>query len=161
MPSLRHCSVGRREGPSMAQRGYPGIHAGMPTPQYLRSAIVVNGAPQIKIKVQSEAALKPACFEASTVGVHSLCTRHKNLWICGCSPYLGTTQKPVGAGLLAKAVVQLALMLAVPTSSRASSLPQVFVSCAEAVNTHSARFKTGRLSGRLAGGPRSNVRAEP
>ena len=46
----------RREGPSMAQRGYPGIHAGIPTPQCLRSAIVVNGAPQIKIKSQSEAA---------------------------------------------------------------------------------------------------------
>ena len=30
----------------MAQRGYPGIHAGMPTPQCLRSAIVVNGAPK-------------------------------------------------------------------------------------------------------------------
>ncbi len=44
----------RREGPSMAQRGYPGIHAGMPTAQCLRSASVVNGAPQIKIK--SEAA---------------------------------------------------------------------------------------------------------
>ncbi|WP_156331374.1 hypothetical protein [Pseudomonas kilonensis] len=50
MPSLRHCSVGRREGPSMAQRGYLGIHAEVPTPQRLRSAIVVNGAPQIKIK---------------------------------------------------------------------------------------------------------------
>ncbi len=46
MPSLRHCSVGRHEGPSMAQRGYPGIHAGMPTPQCLRSASVVNGAPR-------------------------------------------------------------------------------------------------------------------
>nr|BFE98107.1 hypothetical protein GCM10020185_86430 [Pseudomonas brassicacearum subsp. brassicacearum] len=31
----------RREGPSMAQRGYPGIHAGMPTAQCLRSANVV------------------------------------------------------------------------------------------------------------------------
>ncbi|MBD0702087.1 nucleoid-structuring protein H-NS [Pseudomonas sp. PSB1] len=31
----------RREGPSMAQRGYPGIHAGMPTAQFLRSASVV------------------------------------------------------------------------------------------------------------------------
>ena len=41
VPSLRHCSVGRREGPSMAQRGYPGIHAGMPTAQCLRSASVV------------------------------------------------------------------------------------------------------------------------
>ena len=39
----------RREGPSMAQRGYPGIHAGIPTAQYLRSAIVVNGAPQINV----------------------------------------------------------------------------------------------------------------
>jgi hypothetical protein len=36
----------RREGPSMAQRGYPGIHAGMPTAQCLRSASVVNGAPR-------------------------------------------------------------------------------------------------------------------
>ena len=54
MPSLRHCSVGRREGPSIAQRGYLGIHAEVPTEQYLRSAIVVNGAPQIKVK--SEAA---------------------------------------------------------------------------------------------------------
>ncbi|TNF85434.1 nucleoid-structuring protein H-NS [Pseudomonas sp. ICMP22404] len=34
----------RREGPSMAQRGYPGIHAGLPTTQCLRSAVVVNGA---------------------------------------------------------------------------------------------------------------------
>ncbi|MEX0162404.1 hypothetical protein MRBLPD1_000873 [Pseudomonas brassicacearum] len=48
--------MGRREGPSMAQRGYPGIHAGMPTAQCLRSAIVVNGAPKIKIKIKSEAA---------------------------------------------------------------------------------------------------------
>ncbi|WP_156334938.1 MULTISPECIES: hypothetical protein [Pseudomonas] len=46
--------MGRREGPSMAQRGYLGIHAEVPTPQRLRSASVVNGAPQIKIK--SEAA---------------------------------------------------------------------------------------------------------
>ncbi|SCW91353.1 hypothetical protein SAMN03159424_04310 [Pseudomonas sp. NFACC05-1] len=46
MPERRHCSVGRREGPSMAQRGYPGIHAGMPTAQCLRSASVVNGAPK-------------------------------------------------------------------------------------------------------------------
>ena len=36
----------RREGPSMVQRGYPGIHAGMPTTQCLRSASVVNGAPR-------------------------------------------------------------------------------------------------------------------
>ncbi|WLI48160.1 nucleoid-structuring protein H-NS [Pseudomonas beijingensis] len=49
MPERRHCSVGRREGPSMAQRGYPGIHAGLPTAQYLRSAIVVNGAPEINV----------------------------------------------------------------------------------------------------------------
>ena len=31
----------RRDGPSMALRGYPGIHAGMPTAQRLRSASVV------------------------------------------------------------------------------------------------------------------------
>jgi hypothetical protein len=37
----------------MAQRGYPGIHAGMPTTQYLRSASVVNGAFKIKSKSKS------------------------------------------------------------------------------------------------------------
>ncbi|AXA58004.1 hypothetical protein CEQ51_27805 [Pseudomonas thivervalensis] len=36
----------------MAQRGYPGIHAGMPTPQCLRSAIVVNGASRSKAKAR-------------------------------------------------------------------------------------------------------------
>ncbi|MDU9025187.1 hypothetical protein QZH46_15650 [Pseudomonas corrugata] len=36
----------------MAQRGYPGIHAGMPTAQCLRSASVVNGAFKIKIKIK-------------------------------------------------------------------------------------------------------------
>ncbi|MFW9266695.1 hypothetical protein ACLK1G_05790 [Pseudomonas sp. NR3] len=36
----------------MALRGYPGIHAGIPTTQYLRSASVVNGA--FKIKSRSE-----------------------------------------------------------------------------------------------------------
>ncbi|WP_460323281.1 hypothetical protein [Pseudomonas ogarae] len=49
MPSLRHCSVGRREGPSMAQRGYLGIHAEVPTAQCLRSASVVNGAHEINV----------------------------------------------------------------------------------------------------------------
>ncbi|CAH0171800.1 hypothetical protein SRABI06_01220 [Pseudomonas brassicacearum] len=39
----------RREGPSMAQRGYLGIHAEVPTTQYLRSASVVNGAPEINV----------------------------------------------------------------------------------------------------------------
>ncbi|MVV48418.1 hypothetical protein EJA72_09205, partial [Pseudomonas sp. PB120] len=41
MPSLRHCSVGP---PPSA------IHAGLPTAQCLRSAIVVNGAPRSKAK---------------------------------------------------------------------------------------------------------------
>ncbi|WP_434563985.1 hypothetical protein J3P95_05425 [Pseudomonas sp. Z5-35] len=52
--------MGRREGPSLAQRGYLGIHAEVPTAQCLRSASVVNGAPEVN--VHREAALKPACF---------------------------------------------------------------------------------------------------
>ncbi|TWC25842.1 hypothetical protein FBY06_101384 [Pseudomonas sp. SJZ085] len=36
----------------MAQRGYPGIHAGIPTTQCLRSALMVNGASKIKIKIK-------------------------------------------------------------------------------------------------------------
>ncbi|WP_434657352.1 hypothetical protein J3P96_12040 [Pseudomonas sp. R3-56] len=42
----------------MAQRGYPGIHAGMPTAQCLRSASVANGAPQIKIKIKIKIKVK-------------------------------------------------------------------------------------------------------
>ncbi|AXA55990.1 hypothetical protein CEQ51_17555 [Pseudomonas thivervalensis] len=34
----------------MAQRGYLGIHAEVPTAHCLRSAIVVNGAPRSKAK---------------------------------------------------------------------------------------------------------------
>ncbi|WLI48163.1 hypothetical protein PSH84_26385 [Pseudomonas beijingensis] len=49
MPERRHCSVSRREGPSMAQRGYLGIHAEVPTAQYLHSASEVNGAPEINV----------------------------------------------------------------------------------------------------------------
>jgi hypothetical protein len=58
----------------MAQRGYPGIHAGMPTAQYLRSAIVVNGAPEIKNR--REAALQPTwlfrVYASPTVGASLL-----------------------------------------------------------------------------------------
>jgi len=38
----------------MAQRGYPGIHAGMPTAQCLRSASVVNGALRSKSKAEQQ-----------------------------------------------------------------------------------------------------------
>jgi hypothetical protein len=92
IPSLRHCSVGRREGPSMAQRGYPGIHAGMPTPQCLRSAIVVNGAPG-----STSIARRPSSQPGS--------------WWDRVSP--------VGASLLATAVSQSMKLLNVPASSRA------------------------------------------
>jgi len=39
----------------MVQRGYPGIHAGMPTTQRLRSALVVDGASKIKSQSKSKA----------------------------------------------------------------------------------------------------------
>ncbi|WP_434698081.1 hypothetical protein J3P89_09910 [Pseudomonas sp. Z1-14] len=68
----------------MAQRGYPGIHAGMPTAQCLRSASVVNGAPQIKIKIKIKS-------EAASLQLYPDLT--------------------VGASLLAKAVGLLAWML--------------------------------------------------
>ncbi|OPG69971.1 hypothetical protein B1219_24075 [Pseudomonas ogarae] len=77
----------------MAQRGYPGIHAGMPTAQYLRSASVVNGAPR------------------STSTARRPYSRPGSWW---------DRVFPVGAGLLAKAVCQFAVMLDVPASSRAS-----------------------------------------
>ncbi|WP_260961671.1 hypothetical protein [Pseudomonas citri] len=38
----------------MAQRGYPGIHAGMPTAQCLRSASVVDGALRSKAKAKAK-----------------------------------------------------------------------------------------------------------
>ena len=49
---------------------------------------------------------------------------------------LNTRSPLVGASPLAKAESQLAVMLDVPTPSRASPLPQVFVLCPGAVNTH-------------------------
>ncbi len=76
MPERRHCSVGRREGPSMAQRDYPGIHAGMPTPQCLRSAIVVNGAPR-----STSTARRPSSRPGSPGRTpHQICGNHQ---ICG------------------------------------------------------------------------------
>ncbi|SDB61741.1 hypothetical protein SAMN03159290_05043 [Pseudomonas sp. NFACC13-1] len=57
----------------MAQRGYLGIHAEVPTTQCLRSASVVNGA---QIKSQREAACQPAWLSLScsdpTVGASLL-----------------------------------------------------------------------------------------
>ena len=38
LPSLRHCSEGRHEGPSLAHRDSFGIHAKCPSTQHLRSA---------------------------------------------------------------------------------------------------------------------------
>ena len=37
----------------MAQRGYLGIHAEVPTTQCLRSASVVNGAPEINAHAEA------------------------------------------------------------------------------------------------------------
>jgi len=38
LPSLRRCSEGRREGPSLAHHSSFGIHAKRPSPQHLHSA---------------------------------------------------------------------------------------------------------------------------
>ena len=141
MPSLRHCSVGRREGPSMAQRGYLGIHAEVPTAQYLRSASVVNGASRSRSrsrsKAEQERGIYPAFmwlghhYRASSLphgfaGVHSICIQHK---------------KPVGASLLAMGPVHSASSSTVTSPSRASSLPQ---------GKRVPHQEPGRLSGRLA-----------
>ncbi|WP_434672582.1 hypothetical protein [Pseudomonas sp. R1-15] len=74
----------------------------MPTAQCLRSASVVNGAPEIN--VHREAAFEPTWFWL-TVFI---------LW-----------ETPVGASLLAMAVAWLMKMLDVPAYSRAGSLPQL------------------------------------
>ncbi|MCP1456909.1 hypothetical protein J3D49_004463 [Pseudomonas kilonensis] len=44
----------------MAQRGYLGIHAEVPTDQCLRSASVVNGAPKIKSQSKARTGACPA-----------------------------------------------------------------------------------------------------
>jgi len=88
----------------MAQRGYPGIHAGMPTPQCLRSAIVVNGAPK-----STSTARRPYSRPGSCGGVHPSDLFELDLW---------------EQSLLAKAAVHSALMQAGPPLSRASPLPQ-------------------------------------
>ena len=97
MPERRHCSVGRREGPSMAQRGYPGIHAGIPTPQCLRSASVVNGAPK-----STSSPRRPDSRPGSPSR---------------------TPIRSVGAKLARDGASQLNIHVTEPPSSRASSLP--------------------------------------
>ncbi|AHL34251.1 nucleoid-structuring protein H-NS [Pseudomonas brassicacearum] len=82
----------------MVQRGYLGIHAEVPTAQYLRSAIVVNGASRSRSrsKVKQSGGMssiyvaEPPLSRASSLphgvaGVHSICTQHKNLWERACS----------------------------------------------------------------------------
>jgi hypothetical protein len=96
----------------MTQRGYLGIHAEVPTAQCLRSASVVNGAPQIKI--HREAALEPTWF---LVGPRSSC----------------------GSGLAREGGGSVKWMLGLLAPSRASSLPQVFCvvcRCCEHSQTH-------------------------
>ena len=160
--------MGRREGPSMAQRGYLGIHAEVPTAQYLRSASVVNGASRSRSrsKAKQERGVYPASVwlihryreqarsHMGVVGVHSICTRHKKMWERACSrwrrhsqhhhkltlrfreqarshmglwvftaSHLYTTQKNVGASLLAMASAQPTSPQTAPPLSRASPLP--------------------------------------
>ena len=59
VPSLRSCSVATPYGPSMAQHGSPGIHAGRTTTQNLRSAS--RRGLKIKIKSRSKADQKRPC----------------------------------------------------------------------------------------------------
>ena len=89
----------RREGPSMAQRGYLGIHAEVPTAQYLRAASVVNGASRSRSrsKAKQERGVYPASvwlihryreqarshmeWRVFTASAHDT----KNLWERACS----------------------------------------------------------------------------
>ncbi|AVU74022.1 hypothetical protein CRX69_02020 [Pseudomonas rhizophila] len=75
----------------MAQRGYPGIHAGMPTTQYLRSASVVDGAPD---QNQKRGGLTAGLALA---GVHQSDLFEQNLWeqsLLARRPY----SRPVSCG---------------------------------------------------------------
>ena len=53
----------------MAQRGYLGIHAEVPTAQHLRSAIVVNGASRSKAKAKAKAKARRFTADLSLSGV--------------------------------------------------------------------------------------------
>ncbi|AUO45074.1 hypothetical protein C1C98_06260 [Pseudomonas ogarae] len=82
----------------MAQRGYPGIHAGMPTAQCLRSASVVNGAPR-----STSTTRRPSSRPGSP----------------GRTPI-----RSVGAKLARDEACKPNIHVTEPPSSRASSLPQ-------------------------------------
>jgi len=120
----------RREGPSMAQRGYPGIHAGMPTAQCLRSASVVNGASQIKIKIKIKIrARRPGSRPYSRRGTPT------SMWERACSRKRRHIEMP---------------MLADPPLSRAGSLPQGDFCCAGKIimTTSSCGSELARDGGR-------------
>jgi hypothetical protein len=61
----------RRHRPSMAEGGYPGIHAGMPTAQRLRSASG-NGAGRSRSKAKQQQDQKIAACGSSSRGMRSL-----------------------------------------------------------------------------------------
>ena len=103
----------RREGPSMAQRGYPGIHAGMPTAQCLRSASVVNGASRSR----SRSKAKQERGTSSNYGAEPPLSRASSLphGGCGCSQHLHTTQKTCGSELARDGVSTACLLYTSPS----------------------------------------------
>ncbi|BBP62152.1 hypothetical protein PHLH4_57420 [Pseudomonas sp. St316] len=113
MPALRHCSVGPPRRTIHGPARLSGIHAGMPTTQCLRSASVVNGAPR-STSTPRRPDSRPGSSGRTLI----------HLWVFTS---ITVTQHPLWElSLLAMAVGQLMKMLAVPPSSRASSLPQFF-----------------------------------
>jgi hypothetical protein len=128
----------RREGPSMVQRGYPGIHAGMPTAQCLRSASVVNGAPR-----STSAARRPDSRPGSCGGyTHQTCLS----WTCrskACSRggliadllLRGRTQSNCGSGLARESGGSVCGDVGCADTFASKPAPTGFVSFADAVNT--------------------------
>jgi len=114
----------------MALRGYPGIHAGMPTPQCLRSAIVVNGASRSrsksKSKSKSKAEQERGAFATLYGAAAPLLSRASSL------PHFGLRQpqplrippSPCGSEPAREEASTSNISLAVTSPSRAGSLPQ-------------------------------------
>ncbi|WP_083454203.1 hypothetical protein [Pseudomonas sp. P97.38] len=63
----------------MAQRGYLGIHAEVPTAQCLRSASVVNGALKIKSQSRQSRQSQSTVINWSTAIASKLCS-HSPAW---------------------------------------------------------------------------------
>ena len=138
----------RREGPSMAQRGYLGIHAEVPTAQYLRSASVVNGASRSRSRSRSRSKAKQERGTSSNYVAEPPLSRASSLphGGCGCSQHLHTTQKTCGSELARDGVGTANITTNCPSAFASKPAPTWGCGCSQHLHTTQKTVGAGLLA---------------